>query len=408
MDFTGCGNAFNLHHPRVLQLVIDSLRYWVEEMHVDGFRFDLATTLAREAHGGFDHHCGFLDAVRQDPVLARTKLIAEPWDVGEGGYRLGGFPPGWAEWNDRYRDTVRRFWKGDEGQRPDFATRLTGSSDLFDIRGRRPWSSVNFVTAHDGFTLADLVAYNGKHNEANEEGNRDGSDNNNSWNCGAEGPSDDPEILRLRLKQRRNLLATLLLSQGLPMILSGDEIGQTQAGNNNTYCQDNTLTWLDWTRADEEALFHDFVRRLIALRRGHIVFRRQHYFRARSIPGTAIQDVTWLNPDGSQMRDIDWAAAGHKSLSFLLRGEAGLYHLTAIGAPQPDDSFFAVLNAYHEAIAWTLPELEIAGAWELVFDTDREDPFDGNEIYPDREWYEVQPRSLVLFVRRGEIGGGGQ
>ncbi len=404
MDFTGCGNAFNLHHPRALQLVIDSLRYWVEEMHVDGFRFDLATTLAREANGVFDHHSGFLDAVRQDPVLARTKLIAEPWDVGEGGYRLGGFPPGWAEWNDRYRDTVRRFWKGDEGQVADLATRLMGSSDLFDHRGRRPWASVNYVTAHDGFTLADQVAYSAKHNEANGEGNRDGSDNNNSWNGGAEGPSDEGAIIRLRRKQRRNFLATLLLSQGLPMILGGDELGRTQSGNNNAYCQDNPIGWQDWRLLDEEASFLDFVRRLIELRRGHVVFRRQHYFHARFIPGTKIQNVTWLNPDATEMTEPDWHDGARRSLSFLLRGEAGRYHLTAAGDPQPDLSYFVILNAHHEPAAWTLPSIEKGRGWTLVLDTDQPEPFEGDETLADGATYSVQARSLVLLVRHARAG----
>ncbi len=244
MDFTGCGNALDLRHPRVLQMVMDLLRYWVEQMHVDGFRFDLATTLAREEHGGFDPHSGFLDAMRQDPVLTRIKLIAEPWDVGDGGYRLGGFPAGWAEWNDRYRDTVRRFWKGDEGEVAELASRITGSSDLFESHGRRTWATVNFITAHDGFTLADAVSYNGKHNEANKEDSRDGTDNNNTWNCGEEGPTADAEIRKLRVKQRRNMMATLLLSQGLPMLVAGDEFGRSQGGNNNAYCQDSEISWL--------------------------------------------------------------------------------------------------------------------------------------------------------------------
>jgi glycogen operon protein len=408
MDFTGCGNVFNLHHSRVLQLVMDSLRYWVEEMHVDGFRFDLATTLAREAHGGFDVNCGFLDAVRQDPALARVKLIAEPWDVGEGGYRLGGFTPGWAEWNDRYRDTVRRFWKGDVGQVPDLATRITGSSDIFDRRGRRPWASVNFVTAHDGFTLADLVSYNDKHNEQNGEDNRDGTDNNNSWNCGTEGPTGDPEIRRLRTKQRRNQLATLLLSQGVPMVLGGDELGRTQHGNNNAYCQDNEISWLDWSDADDRQTWLEFVRRLVQLRRDHIVFRRQRFFHARAIPGTEIRDNTWLRPDGEEMTEADWANARVSYLGFLLRGEAGEYHLTATGEPQPDDSFLLLVNASHEPLGWRLPRLEIAGDWTRVIDTDEANGFGESTRYGDGQEISVAPRSLVLLIRTSSPEGGGE
>ena len=401
MDFTGCGNAFNLHHPRVLQLVTDSLRYWVEEMHVDGFRFDLATTLARESDGGFDPYGGFLDAIRQDPVLARVKLIAEPWDMGDGGYRLGGFPPGWAEWNDRYRDTVRQFWKGDDGQVAELATRITGSSDIFNSFGRKTWASLNFVTAHDGFTLADLVAYNDKHNEANNEDNRDGSDNNNSWNCGEEGPTDDAEIRRLRLKQRRNLLATLLLSQGLPMLVAGDEFGRGQGGNNNTYCQDNEIGWIDWDGiGDDDRAFLEFVRKLIRLRRDHVVFHRHRFFHAGAIPGTEIRDITWYRADGDEMSEEDWADAGHRSVSFLIRGEAGEYHLTATGEPQPDDSFLLILNAFHQRIEWTIPALEVGTVWERLFDTDDDDGFNAGQFHEDGETYTVRPRSFVLMVRR--------
>jgi glycogen operon protein len=408
-DFTGCGNAFNLHHARVLQLVMDSLRYWVEEMHVDGFRFDLATTLAREAHGGFDVHCGFLDTIRQDPVLARVKLIAEPWDVGEGGYRLGGFTPGWAEWNDRYRDTVRRFWKGDAGQVADLATRITGSSDIFETHGRRPWASVNFVTAHDGFTLADLVSHNGKHNDRNGEGNRDGTDNNNSWNCGAEGVTGDAVIRRLRLKQRRNLVATLLLSQGVPLVLGGDELGRTQQGNNNAYCQDNEISWFDWSDADDERQgWLEFVRRLIRLRRDHIVFRRQRFFHARAIPGTEIRDNTWLRPDGEEMTEADWANADLSSLGFLLRGEAGEYHLTATGEPQPDESFLLLLNASHLPLGWRLPHLEIAGGWTRVIDTAEANGFGESSRHGDGEEIPVAARSLVLMIRTPPSEEGGE
>jgi glycogen operon protein len=399
MDFTGCGNVFDLRHPRVLQLVMDSLRYWVEEMHVDGFRFDLATTLAREEHGGFDHHSGFLDAVRQDPTLSRVKLIAEPWDVGDGGYRLGGFPAGWAEWNDRYRDTVRRFWKGDGGVMPDFATRITGSSDIFNSHGRRPWASVNFVTAHDGFTLADTVAYNDKHNEANLEDNRDGTSNNNSWNCGAEGETEDPEIKALRLRQRRNMLTTLLVSQGLPMMVAGDEFGRSQGGNNNAYCQDSEISWIDWNIDEENQKFLEFSKRLIQLRRGHIVFHRNRYFHRRFIPGTKIQDIMWLNPDGSEMGDDDWADPGRSWLSFLIRGEAGEYHLTATGEEQPDDSFLVMMNANHEDREWTIPALDVGTRWQVLIDTSTDDGFSDTDYCADGDTYVVESRSLVLMLR---------
>jgi isoamylase len=406
MDFTGCGNSFNLHHAQVLQLVMDSLRHWVEEMHVDGFRFDLAATLAREASGQFDADGSFLDAIRQDPVLAKVKLIAEPWDVGDGGYRLGGFPPRWAEWNDRYRDTVRRFWKGDAGQVSDLATRLTGSSDIFENRGRRPWASVNFVTAHDGFMLADLVSYNDKHNEANGEDNRDGTDHNNSWNCGIEGPTDDPEIRRLRLKQRCNLVGTLLLSQGVPMLLAGDEFGWTQRGNNNAYCQDNELSWIDWRPIDgEERPLIEFVRAVIGLRREHIVFHRRRFFHARFIPGTEIQDITWLKPGGGEMTEADWADAEARRLGFLIRGEAGQHHLTAWGEPQPDNSFFVGLNASHEPVPWVVPSIHVGHGWERLVDTDAYASGDGgladHRFYADGEVFDVAPRSLVVMIRRG-------
>ena len=407
MDFTGCGNVFDLRHPRVLQLVMDSLRYWVSEMHVDGFRFDLASTLAREAHGVFDHHCGFLDAMRQDPVLTVVKLIAEPWDVGDGGYRVGGFPAGWAEWNDRYRDTMRRFWKGDDAQVSELATRLTGSADLFDSHGRCPWASVNFVTAHDGFTLADTVSYNEKHNEANQEDNRDGTDNNHSWNCGVEGPTDDPEIRALRLRQRRNMMATLLLSQGLPMLVMGDEVGRTQGGNNNAYCQDNEISWIDWEIAEDDRQFFAFVQRMTQLRRHHIVLHRSKFFHAEFIPGTEIRDVTWLKPDASEYTDEDWRNPTAKTLGYLIRGEAGELHLTPLGEAQPDDSFFMAFNAFHEKVDWTLPAIEVEVAWRLVIDTASEDNLgDSGPVYRPGDTYEVQPRSLVLFIRDLEPASG--
>jgi glycogen operon protein len=404
MDFTGCGNVFDLRHPRVLQLVMDSLRYWVTEMHVDGFRFDLASTLAREEHGQFDPHCGFLDAMRQDPVLSVVKLIAEPWDVGDGGYRVGGFPAGWAEWNDRYRDTVRRFWKGDEEQMPELATRLTGSADLFDSHGRCPWASVNFVTAHDGFTLADTVSYNGKHNEANKEDNRDGTDNNNSWNCGAEGPSDDPDVRQLRMRMRRNLMATMLLSQGLPMLVMGDEIGRSQGGNNNAYCQDSDISWMNWEAiGDDDRHFVAFVQYVIRFRREHIVFHRSHFFHQQFIPGTEIADITWMKPDGTPMADQDWGDPFAKCLGYLIRGEAGELHLTPLGEAQPDDSFYLAFNAHHEAVEWTLPKIETEIDWRLVLDTASDNNIGGaGPVIAAGDTYEVQPRSLAVFIRHLE------
>lgn len=405
IDFTGCGNALNLHHPRVLQMVMDSLRYWVEEMHVDGFRFDLAVTVARERIA-FDSHSGFLDAVRQDPVLSRVKLIAEPWDVGDGGYQLGGFPAGWAEWNDRYRDVVRRFWKGDGGLIGELASRITGSSDIFEHHGRRPWASVNFVTAHDGFTLHDLVSYNDKHNEANLEGNRDGHTHNFSWNHGVEGPTDDPAIRALREQQKRNLLATLLLSQGTPMLLAGDERGRTQRGNNNAYCQDNELSWLDWEAEDEDGRqLREFVRRLLDLRHNHFVFHRTRFFHGHTIPGTDLPDVLWLRPDGAPMTEADWTNPHAHFLALLVSGAAGTHHLTATGEPQPDDTFLLILNAWHEPVPCTVPALPEGGRWEVVIDTRFPDGIDHAGAVDGGARYTAQPRSLVLLVRRGSGAG---
>ncbi|HVL16107.1 MAG TPA: glycogen debranching protein GlgX, partial [Gemmata sp.] len=307
MDFTGCGNTLNMQHPKVLQLIMDSLRYWVTEMHVDGFRFDLASTLARELFE-VDRLGAFFDIIHQDPVLSQVKLIAEPWDVGPGGYQVGNFPPGWAEWNGKYRDNVRRFWKGDPATVGEFANRLTGSSDLYMWNGRKPYASVNFVTCHDGFTLHDLVSYNEKHNEANGEENRDGANDNESWNCGVEGPTDDSAVNALRERQKRNFLATLLLSQGVPMILAGDELSHTQRGNNNTYCQDNELTWLDWNLTPEKSNFLDFVRKVIRVWTGQPVFQRRHFFQGRAIRGSGVKDISWFGPDGREIGDEAWEA----------------------------------------------------------------------------------------------------
>jgi glycogen debranching enzyme GlgX len=402
VDFTGCGNSLNLHHPRVLHFVMDSLRYWVEEMHVDGFRFDLATTMAREQNGLFDPFSGFLDAIRQDPVLSQAKLIAEPWDLGADGYQLGNFPPDWAEWNDRYRDAVRRFWKGDPGLTGELARRITGSSDFFDNKGRRTWASINYVTSHDGFTLRDLVSYNEKHNEANNEDNQDGTAENHSWNCGTEGPTEDPAIRELRARQQRNMLATLLLSEGAPMLLVGDELDRTQGGNNNAYCQDNETNWIGWERLGMRAAkLHDFTRRLTLLRRRHIVFRRGRFFHGRPIPGTHIKDITWLRRDAQERRQKEWEVPQTRWLSFVLSGEAGQYHLTPSGEPEIDDTFFVIMNAHHEPISQRLPRLEGTLAWELVFDTALADGLDGGgRRYAPGGVYRVAARSFVLLVRR--------
>jgi glycogen operon protein len=400
-DFTGCGNTFNLHQPRVLQLVMDSLRYWVEEMHVDGFRFDLATTLARETDGEFDPSSGFLDVVRQDPVLSGVKLIAEPWDLGPAGYQLGAFPPGWAEWNDRYRDVVRRFWRGEPGIIGEQATRVTGSSDIFDRHGRRSWASINFVTAHDGFTLTDLVSYEHKHNEANLENNQDGTDQNHSWNCGVEGPTEDPAILDLRRRQQRNLMATLLFSEGTPMILAGDEIARSKQGNNNTYCQDNELNWIDWqSLSGGDWEFRDFVRRLIRLRQDHIVFRRGRFFHGAPVPGTDIKDISWTRPDGKEKTRKDWNVPYAQCLSFVLSGEPGRYHLTSRGRAEPDDTFLVVMNAADESIDYILPSPGSGGLWEMLVDTSRQDePTEASPIEPGGS-YTIASHTFLLFVNR--------
>jgi isoamylase len=355
-DFTGCGNALNLHHPRVLQMVMDSLRYWVEEMHVDGFRFDLASTLAREPDG-FDPHAGFLDAVRQDPVLQRAKLIAEPWDVGPGGYRVGGFPPGWMEWNDRYRDTLRRFWRGDPGMIGELAARLSGSADIYGHRGRRPWSSINFVTAHDGFTLNDLVSYDQKHNEANGEGNRDGADQNHSWNCGAEGSSDDPAVRERRRRARRSLMGSLLLSIGTPMLLAGDELLNTQLGNNNAYCQDNDTGWVKWPEnaEDPDGMFA-FTRRAIALRHAEPALRRERFLTGAADAARGIRDVTWLTPSGTEPSEQDWHNAEARWLAYVLDGGT---------AKRP---LLIMMNASGAAVDFRIPEGFTTG-WRSVIDS---------------------------------------
>jgi glycogen operon protein len=389
---TGTGNTLNLSHPRVLQMVNDSLRYWASEMHVDGFRFDLATILGREAHG-FDEGGGFLDSCRQDPVLSRVKLIAEPWDCGPGGYQVGGFPPGWAEWNDRYRDTVRGFWRGDDGVLPELAARVTASGDMFNRRGRKPWASVNFVTAHDGFTLRDLVSYNDKHNEANGEDNRDGHSHNLSWNHGAEGPTDDPDIRALRLRQMRNILATLLLSQGTPMILAGDEFGRTQDGNNNAYCQDTELGWIDWDIDEEGASLVRYVQRLTALRSSQPMLRRGRFLTGAYNEELEVKDVTWLDPAGSELTQEQWGDGNAKCMAILLDGRAQPTGLRQRGA---DATLLIVVNAYHDVVNVTLPEVTGGSAWNLMLDTNV--PDQQSRDFPFGEDYAVTGRSLLLFA----------
>ena len=372
VDFTGCGNTLDLVHPRVLQLVMDSLRYWVREMHVDGFRFDLACALARGGSGTceFDRDSAFLHTIHQDPVLAQVKLIAEPWDLGPGGYQAGNFPPPWTEWNDRYRDTVRRFWRGDAGQVADLATRLAGSSDLYDLGGRRPCAGVNFVTAHDGFTLDDLVRYERKRNRANQEANRDGSDDNLSWNCGSEGASSDPEILGLRGRQKRNFLATLLLSQGVPMLCGGDELGRTQHGNNNAYCQDNETSWLDWDLSPEDKELLAFVRRLIRFRRDHPVLRRRGFLRGASAGSDGTGDVAWFGPTGREMTDEAWNRMSTKCLGMRLAGDA-MDETDVRGRRLVDDTLLILFNANDREAPFTLPGIGSArgAAWTRVLDT---------------------------------------
>jgi len=368
-DVTGTGNTFNAGHPYALQLIMDSLRYWVQEMHVDGFRFDLAPTLAREEHF-VERTAAFFDLIQQDPVVSQVKLIAEPWDVGVGGYQVGNFPPLWSEWNGKYRDLVRDYWRGEPATLSQLGYRLTGSSDLYENSARRPHASINFVTAHDGFTLADLVSYNAKHNEANEEGPGPGTDDNRSWNSGAEGPTDDQVVIELRRRQQRNLLTTLLISQGVPMILGGDEIGRTQGGNNNAYCQDNEISWYDWDHADAGLLV--FAQGLIALRQGHPIFRRRRWFQGRQIHGEQQSDIAWFVPDGSFMDDAHWDEADAKAIAMFLGGDD--LGVDGRGQPISDSSFFIMLNAADNNVIFTLPEARWAGHWRIVLDTKSAEP----------------------------------
>jgi glycogen operon protein len=398
VDYTGCGNTLNLVHPRVLQLIMDSLRYWVTEMHVDGFRFDLASTLARELHE-VDRLGAFFDIVRQDPVLAQVKLIAEPWDLGEGGYQVGNFPGGWTEWNDKYRDAMRAYWKGDGGVIGEFARRLTGSSDLYEQSGRRPHASINFITAHDGFTLHDLVSYDAKHNEANLEDNRDGHNNNLSWNTGVEGETEDAAINSLRAQRKRNFLATLLLSQGVPMITAGDETGRTQRGNNNAYCQDNEVSWADWNLSEDKRRLLEFTRRMIRLRLDHPVFRRRHFFAGRPIRGSGVKDIMWLKPDGSEMSDEEWHHHYARSLGVLLSGE-GLTEIDRRGRPITDAVFLVLFNAHHEEIAFTLPDHSAAARWLAVMDTTVEEGLARGGVFEGGSAYSLKGRSLALLQQQ--------
>lgn len=400
MDYTGCGNSLNMMHPRVLQLIMDSLRYWVLEMHVDGFRFDLASTLARELHE-VSRLSAFFDIIHQDPVLSRVKLIAEPWDVGEGGYQVGNFPVLWTEWNGKYRDCMRKYWKGDEGKIGEFASRLMGSSDLYQDDGKRPYASINFVTAHDGFTLYDLVAYNDKHNDANQEGGQDGDSNNNSWNCGAEGPTDDEGINALRRQQMRNFFTTLLLSQGVPMISGGDEFARTQNGNNNVYCQDNELSWFPWEWSQNQQSLSAFVSKLIAFRLEHPVFRRPKFFQGRAIRGLGIKDIMWLNTLGKEMDDEEWSNGFARSIGVLLGGETPDV-TDDHGNPVHDDTFVLFFNAHHEPVDFTLPRLKGSRAgWELMIDTTREEGFlDTPSRHANAAKLSVGGRS-VMVLRHG-------
>ena len=398
MDYTGTGNTMNMRHPHVLQLLMDSLRYWVTEMHVDGFRFDLAATLARELHS-VDKLSAFFDLIQQDPIVSQVKLIAEPWDVGEGGYQVGNFPVLWTEWNGKYRDAVRDFWRGQHSSLGEVAYRLTGSPDLYESNGRRPNASINFITAHDGFTLADLVSYNDKHNEANGEGNRDGESHNRSWNCGVEGPTDDEAILALRARQQRNFLATLLLSQGVPMLLGGDELGRSQGGNNNGYCQDNEISWYHWAGADQGLL--EFTKWMLAFRRDHAVFRRRRWFQGRRIRGKGLVDIAWFRSDGEEMSDDDWHGSA-ATLGMFLNGDA-IAAPDARGEQVVDDSFIALLNAHFEDVDFTLPPAW-GKRWETEVDTADPlppEPLGGGAApeYKSGQKVGVTSRSLVLLRR---------
>ncbi len=397
IDYTGTGNTLDATSPRVLRLIMDSLRYWITEMHVDGFRFDLASALARELHD-VDKLGSFFDIIHQDPIISQVKLIAEPWDVGPGGYQVGNFPVGWAEWNGKYRDTVRRFWKGVGGQTAELAYRLSGSSDLYASSGRQPHASINFVTAHDGFTLDDLVSYETKHNEANGESNRDGDDDNNSLNFGVEGETDDEAVLAARDRQKRNLLATLLLSQGVPMLLGGDEMGRTQGGNNNGYAQDNEISWFDWSLDRRERQLLAFTRSLVTLFKRHPVLRRRHFFQGRQIRGSRVKDLTWFGPDGSEMTDEQWSAPGVRILAVQYAGDA-IDERGPHGERISDDTFLIILNADERPVAFTLPNHGTARRWEVVFDTVHPTFTAAHADHDGGAVYRVAERSVVCLRR---------
>jgi isoamylase len=396
MDYTGTGNTLNMMQPNVLKLIMDSLRYWIQEMHVDGFRFDLASALARELHD-VDRLGAFFDIIHQDPVIARVKLIAEPWDVGEGGYQVGRFPPGWTEWNGKYRDTVRDYWRGAESTLGEFASRLMGSSDLYESSGRRPIASINFITAHDGFTLNDLVSYNHKHNDPNLEGSRDGEEHNRSWNCGVEGPSGNPEVNQLRNRQKRNFLTTLFLSQGVPMLLGGDEIGRTQLGNSNAYCQDNPISWYDWDNADQDLL--KFTRQLIRFQDRHRVFRQSKWYRGLNEAGRQPTDVGWFRPDGEEMTGEQWEVDFARSLAVYYNGQ-GIRSTDEKGKRITDDSFYVIFNAHFEPLDFHLPRGEWSSQWLKVLDTQQsridEKGIDGRQ-YLGGETILVEGRSVVVL-----------
>jgi glycogen operon protein len=397
MDYTGTGNSLNASKPQVLKLVNDSLRYWVQEMHVDGFRFDLASTLAREEHG-VNRLSSFFDVIHQDPVLSEVKLIAEPWDIGEGGYQVGNFPVLWTEWNGKYRDTVRSYWRSDTGTVDELAYRLTGSSDLYRDDGRHAYASINFITAHDGFTLHDLVSYDEKHNEENGEGNRDGESHNRSFNFGVEGPTDDPEVVHEREKQKRNFLTTLLLSQGVPMITAGDEMGRTQGGNNNAYCQDNEISWVDWELDETRRDLLEFTRRVAALRREHPIFRRRRFFQGKKIRGSELEDIKWLRPDGEEMDDEDWGTHFVRSFGMLLGGDA-MMEWNDRGERVSDDTFLLLFNAAEDAVPFTLPVTPSAARWEAVLDTARAAAEQSPDTYDTGAEVELPGRSLLVLRR---------
>ena len=396
MDFTGCGNSLNVRHPQILKLIMDSLRYWVLEMHVDGFRFDLASALARELYE-VDSLAAFFDIIHQDPILSNIKLIAEPWDVGEGGYQVGNFPLLWSEWNGKYRDTMRDFWRDEYCRLGEFAFRITGSSDLYESNGKRPHASINFITAHDGFTINDLVSYNQKHNLANGEENRDGESHNRSWNCGVEGDTNDPDILQLRAQQRRNFLATLMLSQGVPMMLGGDEMGRTQKGNNNTYCQDSELSWLDWNLRETNADLLEFTRKLIHFRHLHPVFCRRSWFQGREIYGSGVRDIAWYNPDGLEISDKQWHEGADKAIGIFLNGEE-LLSPDSYGERIVDDSFLLFFNANPEMMEFTIPLTFKEHQWKVIFDTKHSVGFiEDGKIYHKENLVPIAARSLVML-----------